>query len=83
MLKVGQKVRFIPLKDIKKLNVPGEVRKEVTGTVKYINTQNGWFSVEYICNGSGEKMRASFKFSQIGQDVMLCGRKKNVHTEDN
>ena len=73
MIKIGQKVRCEPLKDIKKLNVTGEVRKEVTGTVVYVNKPHKWLSVEYVCNTSGVKMRASYKFSQIGQDVILCG----------
>ena len=74
MLKIGQKVRFEPLKNVKLLRLPGEVRRVVTGTVVYINHQNKWFSAEYICGHSGLKQRESFKFSQIGQDVMLCGK---------
>ena len=74
MVKIGQKVQFEVLKGIKKLNIPGEFCRIATGTVVYINHQNRWFSVEYDCNGS--KQRASFKYFQIGQDVMLCGNQK-------
>lgn len=43
----------------------------VVGTVVYINYQHKYFAVEYDCGST--KQRESFKFSEIGKAVTVCG----------
>lgn len=71
MITIGDKVQFDPFKDITGFASEDNRGKIVTGTVVLINYENKWFSVEYECGG--EKQRISFKFSQIGKDVLICG----------
>lgn len=71
MIKIGQKVQFNPYKATTGFASEDFRTRKATGIVVYINWQNKWFLVEYDCGGV--KQRASFKFSQIGKDVMLCG----------
>ena len=66
-MRIGQKVRFDPFEGIKFSDVTS-LRKEVTGTIVAINEKHKWFSVEY-----GNKMRTSFKFSDVGSVVTLIG----------
>lgn len=66
MIKVGQKVLFDP--SLTWLGYGVECcRSTVTGTVVMVNHKHGWFSVKY-----GD-LRTSFMFSQIGEDVKICG----------
>lgn len=69
MIKVGQKVRFDPFKDITGFSSNDCRGKTVVGTVVMVNVPHKWFSVEY----GNPKMRASFKFCDIGQAVTVCG----------
>lgn len=69
MIAVGQKVRFDPFDGMKGFASEGCKGNTVTGTVVMVNRENKWFSVEY----GSQKMRTSFKFWQIGKDVLVCG----------
>ena len=71
MIKLGQEVRFDPFKDITGFASEDNRGKVIKGTVVMVNEPHQWFSVEYDCGGV--KQRTSFKFSQIGKDVMICG----------
>lgn len=68
MIVVGNKVRFDPFQYI-----GGDValyyRGDVFGKVVEVNYKHKWFSVEYGC----PKMRTSFKFTDIGEDVKVVG----------
>lgn len=72
MIKKGMKVRFVPA------FVPGALHwkepdpsERVTGTVVYINWEHKYFTVEFKCGDTMQ--RESFKVSQIGQAVKICG----------
>lgn len=69
MIKVGQKVRFDPFKELKGFGAEDNRGKMVTGTVVMVNYEHKWFSVEY----GDPKMRTSFKFCDIGSVVKVCG----------
>lgn len=69
MVNVGQKVRFDPFKTITGFSSEDHRNNPVTGTVIYVNKPHKWFSVEY----GNPKMRTSFKFGQIGEDVKVIG----------
>ena len=71
MITIDDKVQFDPFKEITGFASEDNRGKIVTGTVVLINYENKWFSVEYECGG--EKQRTSFKFSQVGKDVFVCG----------
>lgn len=71
MVIAGDTVQFDPFKEITGFASEDNRGKLVTGTVVEVNYKHKWFSVEYSCGG--EKQRTSFKFSQIGKDVRLCG----------
>ena len=68
---IGQKVKFDPFKEIKGFDIEFVRGRSVRGTIVYINEPHRWFSVEYECGGV--KQRTSFLFSQIGEDVKICG----------
>ncbi len=72
MIKVGQKVRFDPFEEITGFGSNDNRGKPVKGTVVMVNEPHRWFSVEYECGGV--KQRTSFKFSQLGEDVKICGK---------
>lgn len=69
MIKIGQKVKFKPFKGLQTGGLGDATNIVVTGTVKYINSRNRWFSVEY---DDDSKMRISYNFDDIGKDVRLC-----------
>ena len=71
MVVIDDKVQFDPFKEITGFASEDNRGKMVTGTVVFVHYQNKWFSVEYECGS--EKQRISFKFSQIGKDVVVCG----------
>lgn len=71
MVKVGQQVRFDPFEAITGFASEDVRGNLVTGTVVAVNYEHKWFSVEYVCGGV--KQRTSFKFCQIGKDVVFCG----------
>ena len=70
MINVGQKVRFALFDKVMGFASNDYRGRDFIGTVVMINKTNKWFSVEYVC--SGVKLRTSFKFSQIGKDVLIC-----------
>lgn len=72
MIKVGQKVRFDPFRGVTGFASEDNRGKSVEGSVVMVNEPHEWFSVE--CYISGVKLRESFKFSQIGEDVKVCGK---------
>ena len=67
---LGKKVRFTPAFVPKECSFTGPVEK-VTGKVVYVNRKHRYFTAEYGWEGS--KQRESFKFCQIGKDVVVCG----------
>ena len=69
MIKVGQKVRFDPFKELKGFGAEDNRGNYVTGTVVMVNAPHKWFSVEY----GNPNMRTSFNFSDIGSVVKVCG----------
>lgn len=71
MITTDDKVRFDPFKEITGFASEDNRGKIVTGTVVLINYRKKLFWVEYDCGGT--KQRTSFKFSQIGKDVLICG----------
>lgn len=71
MITVDEKVQFDPFYAITGFASEDNKGNLVTGTVVLVNYENKWFSVEYVCGGV--KQRISFKFSQIGKDVLVCG----------
>ena len=64
---VGTLVAFDPLACISTSSACDYHDEKTTGTVVYINKPHKWFLVEY-----GE-LRTSFKFSEIGLAVVVCG----------
>ena len=71
MIAYGAKVQFDPFQEITGFASEDNRGKLVTGTIIFVHYLNNWFSVEYECGGV--KQRTSFKFSQVGKDVMICG----------
>ena len=71
MVVIDDKVIFDPFKQITGFASEDSKGKLVLGTVVMVNYEHKWFAVEYECGG--EKQRTSFKFSQIGKDVLVCG----------
>ena len=68
MIVVGDKVRFDPFQHIQGQDI-GYYRRNVPGEVVEVNYNHKWFSVEYGCPA----MRTSFKFCDIGKDVIVVG----------
>ncbi len=71
MILIDDKVQFDPFKEITGFASEDSKGKLVTGIVVLVNYGHKWFSAEYECGG--ETQRTSFKFSQIGKDVLICG----------
>ena len=76
MVVVGDKVLFDPFETLTGFGSEVNRGNMVTGTVVSVNYANKWFSVEY---GNYEeygihKLRTSFKFCDIGEAVMVCGK---------
>lgn len=67
MILIDQQVVFDPFKDITGFSSEMNRGKKVFGTVVYVNYHGKWFSVEYGI----DKQRISFKFSQLGKDVII------------
>lgn len=72
MIGIDMKVRFVPSFRDSTVMTPEE-RKEatVTGTVVYINYEHKMFMVEFEDNGA--VFKESFKFSDCGKTVTVCG----------
>lgn len=66
-VEIGSKVRFDPLACILTSSACDFHEEKAIGTVVYINNPHKWFLVEY---GS---LRTSFKFSDVGLAVVVCG----------
>ena len=69
MIKVGQKVRLDPFRELKGVGAEDNRGNYVTGTVVMVNERHKWFSVE--CGDP--KMRTSYKFCDIGSVVKVRG----------
>ena len=69
MVTVDDVVRFDPF--LHNIGFAADYHRghKVFGTVVMVNYEHKWFSVEY----GVPKMRTSFKFSDIGEVVTLCG----------
>ena len=71
MIVHGAKVQFDPFIEITGFASEDNRGNPVIGTIIFVHYLNKWFSVEYECGGV--KQRASFKFGQVGKDVIVCG----------
>ena len=71
MIKVGDKVTFDHLKDIK-IRGSSWGSAIVKGTVIEIHEDRHWFAVEYKPGDSGAVLRTSFHFADIGETVFPC-----------
>lgn len=72
MIGVGLKVKFLPTYMHNDKYTPEERRAfTVTATIIDINWEHRQFTTEFDC--SGTKQHESFKFSDIGKAVKLCG----------
>lgn len=68
MIKVGQKVKIDPFKDVTFRGCT-ELRGLIEGVVHYVHPTHRWFNVEY-----GDELGTrliSFKFDDIGRAVKL------------
>ena len=68
MVVVDQKVVFDPFAHVQD-HADGSLRGSVTGKIVEVNYAHKWFSVEYGCPA----MRTSFKFCDIGKEVIVYG----------
>jgi hypothetical protein len=71
MIKVGDKVEFDHLKDIK-IRGLASGKHIVTGTVIEVYPEHQWFAVEYFLGEDNTRLRTSFKFVDIGVSVFPC-----------
>ena len=71
MVVIDDNVMFDPFKDITGFASEDNRGRMVIGTVVLVNYENEWFSVDYKIMDN--MLRTSFKFSQIGKDVLICG----------
>ena len=69
MIEVGQLVKFKPFKGLCPTGM-NSTDISYTGTVKYVNARNRWFSVEY----GYPRMRISFNFNDVGNTVKVVKR---------
>lgn len=71
MIDIGQKMNFVPCYLYSEKDTKKEHRsKMITGKVIYVNRKHKQFTVKYTLCG-GLKMKETFKFSQIGQDIHI------------
>lgn len=72
IIKIGQKVIFDPLEGVTlhNMGMKERGRREVVGTVVYINEDHRHFTVKY--EDGGCEIRTSFKFNDIGTSVRVC-----------
>ena len=68
MIKVGQKVRIDPFRNIR-MSGMDNVHEIVDGTVHFVHPTNRWFNVEYT-DHLGKRL-VGFKFDDIGRAVQL------------
>lgn len=69
---LGKRALFIPWALLDKNGgKTGDCGGYVTGKITYINEKHSYFTVTY--NFYSETFRESFKFSQIGKDVIIRG----------
>jgi plastocyanin len=72
MIGIGMKVRFVPSFADSVTFTPEERRAHtITGKVAWINWEHKTFGAEFQC-GRG-KMQETFKLSQLGEAVFVCG----------
>ena len=68
MIKVGQKVKFNPYKDIRTYGMSGG-DVTVIGTVHFVHPTHCWFNVEY--DGGAGMQLLGFRFDDIGTAVKI------------
>ena len=73
MIDIGQKMRFVPYWFKGANDTPQGVReKQTIGKVIYVDREHQKFTVKYsVCGGT--QMKETFKLSQIGKDIHVCG----------
>lgn len=67
---LGKKVAFTPTIVDSGSTTKVDYVRPVKGVVKYVNERHRYFTAEYYINGVA--VRESFKFHDIGKDVMFC-----------
>lgn len=72
MIKLGTTIQIIPffLREKGRLPERSIIKR---GKVVYINREHDYFMIEFPVGHCGKTLRESFKFSQIGTDVFICG----------
>ena len=71
MIKIGTKVEFDMLKDIR-IRGMAAGKEFVKGRVVEVYPERSWFAVEYCLGEDDTKLRTSFHFCDIGDSVMVC-----------
>lgn len=73
MIGEGVRVQFVPSSlESDKLSAADRKRLAITATVVYINWEHTYFTCAW--SADGVKRRESFKFSEIGKKVKVCGK---------
>ena len=71
-IKVGTKVSIIPgFSPFADWSLARCDNEYIDGVIVFINWHHKMFTVEFDCGGT--KQRESFKFSQLGEEVKICG----------
>lgn len=68
---LGKRATFMPDYSVSNKGTSYDYVRPVTGFVVYVNEEHQYFTVEYGIEG--QKVRESFKFSDIGKRVKLRG----------
>ena len=72
MIGEGMKVRIVPsFADSDKFTPEERREASLTAVISYINWEHRYFTVEW--NAFGKVYHESFKFSEIGRKVSVCG----------
>lgn len=73
MIGEGMIVRFVPSFNDSDKYTPAERKAAtITGKIDYINWEHRYFTAGWMA--SGARNRESFKFSEIGKKVKVCGK---------
>ena len=71
MIKIGDRVKFDCLKDIK-IRGTAAGQEYVKGKVIEVYPEQNWFAVEYRLGKDDTRLRTSFHFCDIGDNVTVC-----------
>jgi hypothetical protein len=72
MIAVGTSVEYLPYFMVNERDTPEErLSNRIVGKVISVNNAHRFFTVQYMAHGV--PIRESFKFSQLGEEVVICG----------